>query len=66
MTSPSNESKEIMICLAVSGMDLQTVLCAMSDRECMLFIRGMEGRKTLKGQYLCTLCARLSSAHSAR
>ena len=63
---PQNESKETMICLAVSGMDLQTVLRAMGDRDCLLFIRGMEGRKTLKGQYLCTVCARLSSAHSAR
>ena len=66
MTSPSNESKEIMICLAVSGMDLRTVLRTMSGRDCMLFIRGTEGRKTLKGRYLCTVCAHLSSAHSAR
>ena len=65
-TNPSNESKETMIFLSVSGMGLQTVLCAMGDGDCMLFIRGMEGRKTLKRQYLCILCARLSSAHSAR
>ena len=42
------------------------MLCAMGDRDCMLFICGVEGRKTLKGQYLCTVCACLFSAHSAR